>query len=235
MYAGENKTPDIDGKNNGSSLKYNQNCLDIAYKNAYGNASGKPTSSSDFKNYKCYINGKVVPCTSMSEDGQTKKAEADYQNYLFANTRAVEGKVTIDAGNGLLNPNRKIYGATWWADDNGVMTLRPENSIYSIYYEPARKQFRIDISAELMTMRNQYPHGQAGKNMVTDKPLTVTINGKSLELTNYAYHTQDTLGESSVGIVSPQGEFYFYDGKNQGDVFGFADLVGQTIDISLSW
>ena len=159
----------------------------------------------------------------------------DYQNYLFANTRAVEGKVTIDAGNGLLNPNRKIYGATWWADDNGVMTLRPENSIYSIYYEPARKQFRIDISAELMTMRNQYPHGQAGKNMVTDKPLTVTINGKSLELTNYAYHTQDTLGESSVGIVSPQGEFYFYDGKNQGDVFGFADLVGQTIDISLSW
>ena len=158
-----------------------------------------------------------------------------YQNYLFANTRTVEGKVTLDAGNGLLNPNRKIYGATWWADDNGVMTLQPENSIYSIYYEPARKQFRIDISAELTTMRNQYPHGQAGKNMVTDKPLTVTINGKSLELTNYAYHTQDTLGESSVGIVSPQGEFYFYDGKNQGDVFGFADLVGQTIDISLSW
>lgn len=95
VYAGENKTPDIDGKNNGSSLKYNQNCLDIAYKNAYGNASGKPTSSSDFKNYKCYINGKVVPCTSMSEDGQTKKAEADYQAYLDSITTIITGEQLI--------------------------------------------------------------------------------------------------------------------------------------------
>ena len=79
VYAGENLAPSIDGVSNGTSLKYNQNCLDIAYKNAYGEASGKPTSESDFKNYRCYVGKKVVPCTSMSEDGQTKKAEADYQ------------------------------------------------------------------------------------------------------------------------------------------------------------
>ena len=94
-YAGENKTPDIDGSNNGSSLKYNQNCLDIAYKNAYGTASGKPTSSSDYKNYKCYINGKVVPCTSMTEDGQTKKAEADYQTYLDSIATSITGEQLI--------------------------------------------------------------------------------------------------------------------------------------------
>ena len=94
-HAGENKTPDIDGSNNGSSLKYNQNCLDIAYKNAYGTASGKPTSSSNFKNYKCYINGKVVPCTSMTEDGQTKKAEADYQAYLNSITTTITGEQLI--------------------------------------------------------------------------------------------------------------------------------------------
>lgn len=94
-HAGENKTPDIDGSNNGSSLKYNQNCLDIAYKNAYGNASGKPTSSSDFKNYKCYVNGKVVPCTSMAEDDQTKKAEADYQSDLMENATEISGSQFI--------------------------------------------------------------------------------------------------------------------------------------------
>ena len=94
-HAGENKTPDIDGSNNGSSLKYNQNCLDIAYKNAYGTASGKPTSSSDYKNYKCYINGKVVPCTSMTEDGQTKKAEADYQTIFLQMPRQLQGKLQL--------------------------------------------------------------------------------------------------------------------------------------------
>ena len=94
-YAGENKTPDIDGSNNGSSLKYNQNCLDIAYKNAYGTASGKPTSSSDYKNYKCYINGKVVPCTSMTEDGQTKKAEAAYQDIIAATATSFEGVINV--------------------------------------------------------------------------------------------------------------------------------------------
>lgn len=88
VYAGENLAPSIDGVSNGTSLKYNQNCLDIAYKNAYGEASGKPTSESDFKNYRCYVGKKVVPCTSMSEDGQTKKAEADYQVNLKLDAEA---------------------------------------------------------------------------------------------------------------------------------------------------
>ena len=95
VYAGENLAPSIDGVSNGTSLKYNQNCLDIAYKNAYGEASGKPTSESDFKNYRCYVGKKVVPCTSMSEDGQTKKAEADYQDDRAETAYDFEGEILV--------------------------------------------------------------------------------------------------------------------------------------------
>ena len=131
MYAGENKTPDIDGKNNGSSLKYNQNCLDIAYKNAYGNASGKPTSSSDFKNYKCYMNGKVVPCTSMSEDGQTKKAEADYQEYADAITTTISGSQTI--------AYTDIINNTAASDHFGFANYIGYNNVTAMYGKQGRK------------------------------------------------------------------------------------------------
>ena len=127
-YAGENLAPSIDGVSNGTSLKYNQNCLDIAYKNAYGEASGKPTSESDFKNYRCYVGKKVVPCTSMSEDGQTKKAEADYQTNVKLDAETFSPSIVgakwsqsggtsygfTDAGHGSTN-NHGLGAFYYWA------------------------------------------------------------------------------------------------------------------------
>ena len=48
----------IEGKSNGATQKYTQQCLDAAYKNAYGEASGKKTTSEDFSNFRCYKDGK---------------------------------------------------------------------------------------------------------------------------------------------------------------------------------
>ena len=130
-FAGENLAPSIDGVSNGKNLKYNQNCLDIAYKNAYGDASGNPTSESDFKNYKCYVNKKVVPCSSMSEDGQTKKAEADYQTNVKLDAEAFSPSIIgakwtqsgatsygfTDVGHGSTN-NHGLGAFYYWAGSN---------------------------------------------------------------------------------------------------------------------
>ena len=68
----------VDGVSNGVSTKYNQNCLDVAYKNAYEEADGKKTDSSTFPNYKCYKDGKEIYCNEVREDGQTENAKTDH-------------------------------------------------------------------------------------------------------------------------------------------------------------
>lgn len=70
--------PMVDGVSNGVSTKYNQNCLDVAYKNAYEEADGKKTDSSTFPNYKCYKDGKEIYCNEVREDGQTENAKTDH-------------------------------------------------------------------------------------------------------------------------------------------------------------
>lgn len=70
--------PMVDGVSNGVSTKYNKNCLDVAYKNAYEEADGKKTDSSTFPNYKCYKDGKEIYCNEVREDGQTENAKTDH-------------------------------------------------------------------------------------------------------------------------------------------------------------
>ena len=215
MYAGENKTPDIDGKNNGSSLKYNQNCLDIAYKNAYGNASGKPTSSSDFKNYKCYINGKVVPCTSMSEDGQTKKAEADYQaNLLLSQTTRIEGSFYVNESYGTTLENFdgiKVLGQTWHLSDYQEPTT-------TIPAYGGVQQFSWDSKHGGRTLIG-FP---LRVNKVTEATtISVTCNGKTVKFSRPQFY-QD----------GPEPHITFL---AKGDVFDLANSVGQTLSFTVTW
>lgn len=157
---------------------------------------------------------------------------ADYQNYLFNNASEITGTITVGQGNGIVDPSRFIYGATWWADDEGSFSTQPKNGILSIYYEPLDKKLKLDLSALFKSLQSQYP--QVNKLTKTDKPLTVEINGQKIVLEKYSYLKSDQV-QGNDKTDTPTGEYYFISDALSEVPFGLDKLVGQTVDIKISW
>ena len=237
VYAGENLAPSIDGVSNGTSLKYNQNCLDIAYKNAYGEASGKPTSESDFKNYRCYVGKKVVPCTSMSEDGQTKKAEADYQDVKASTAYKFEGIITVGVTTTVTSKLTEIaYGYSNFNNGAGlsqnVGVISEKTSVSGVadlkcvHIETKRsKQCEIGITTDL------YPTIKSKDKIYLD------IGGKSFEVAVQASHPDGYDDVIAIGGKT-QKNVMFYSWYNAGDSELFkllSENVGKDLNFKIRW
>ena len=237
VYAGENLAPSIDGVSNGTSLKYNQNCLDIAYKNAYGEASGKPTSESDFKNYRCYVGKKVVPCTSMSEDGQTKKAEADYQEIKASTAYEFKGMITVGTTTTVTPKLTEIaYGYSNFNNGSGlsqnVGVISEKTSVSGVadlkcvYIETnGRKQCEIGITSDL------YPTIKSKDKIYLD------IGGKSFEVAVQASHPDGYDDVIAVGgKAQKKVMFYSLHTAEDSELFKLlSENVGKDLNFKIHW
>lgn len=109
--------------------------------------------------------------------------------------------------------------------------MKPDQAVLSFYYDAKSNQTQIDLNAKFKTLLEQYTQKIRQK---TDKPITITVNGISIELDSYSYLTPDNLGESKInGINVPNGEYTFW--KKGGDFLGLKNFVGQTVSFSVSW
>ena len=102
----------------------------------------------------------------------------------------------------------------------------------SIYYEPLDKKLKLDLSALFKSLQSQYP--QVNKLTKTDKPLTVEINGQKIVLEKYSYLKSDQV-QGNDKTDTPTGEYYFSSDALSEVPFGLDKLVGQTVDIKISW
>lgn len=67
----------VEGVTNGVISKYDKNCLDSAHQNAKDQIKGN--APSDHSGFKCYKDGKLIDCSSIREDGETEKAEEEWE------------------------------------------------------------------------------------------------------------------------------------------------------------
>ena len=64
--------------------------------------------------------------------------------------------------------------------------------------------------------------------------MTVEINGQKVELSAYKYMTSDEV-QGNDQTDTPTGEYYFVSGKLDFIPFDLDKIVGQTVDIRISW
>ena len=139
--------------------------------------------------------------------------------------------MTIGEGWDKVTGTRNIFGSTWFATDDGIFDVKPDQAVLSFYYDAKSNQTQIDLNAKFKTLLEQYTQKY---NQQTNKPVVITVNGISVELDMYSYLTPENLNESKInGIDVPNGEYTFW--KKGGDFFGLKNLVGQTVSFSVSW
>ena len=88
------------------------------------------------------------------------------------------------------------------------------------------------MSALFKSLQSQYP--QVNKLTKTDKPITVEINGQKIVLEKYSYLKSDQV-QGNDKTDTPTGEFYFVSETLSEIPFSFDKLVGQTVNIKISW
>ena len=157
----------------------------------------------------------------------------DYQNYLFANASSISGKITIAQGTRKISGSNvgDIYGATWFSTAQGKFVSQPNKGVTSLYYDRTNNDIGIDLSDLFQTLRAKY--GTETKVQIFDKPITVTVNGKSIELKWGTFTPKDNL--TSQGYPDANNQYTFHTDYGVGDLLNISGLIGQTVDFSISW
>ena len=156
-----------------------------------------------------------------------------YQNYLFANATSISGKITIAQGTRKISGSNvgDIYGATWFSTAQGKFVSQPNKGVTSLYYDRTNNDIGIDLSDLFQTLRAKY--GTETKEQIFDKPITVTVNGKSIELKWGTFTPKDNL--TSQGYPDANNQYTFHTDYGVGDLLNISGLIGQTVDFSISW
>lgn len=162
-----------------------------------------------------------------------------YQTELFATASTVSGSFTVSSGprsNGATATT--IYGAAWFSGTSGSgigsFTSVPTSGIRSLYYDSENNRCGIDLSYLFASLKNNYgtTYNASNNNVdVTDKPVTVTVNGKSVQMTIMNYTPKEALS----GYANAETQYTFLAPAGTGDTLGLKDLIGQTVDFSISW
>ena len=157
----------------------------------------------------------------------------DYQNYLFANTSSISGKITIAQGTRKISGSNvgDIYGATWFSTAQGKFVSQPNKGVTSLYYDRTNNDIGIDLSDLFQTLRAKY--GTETKEQVFDKPITLMVNGKSIELKWGTFTPKDNL--TSQGYPDATNQYTFHTDYGVGDLLNISGLIGQSVDFSISW
>lgn len=156
----------------------------------------------------------------------------DYQDYLYANATSITGKITIAQGTRKIDgaTTGDIYGATWFSTAKGNFESQPTKGVTSIYYDRSNNDIGIDLSDLFQTLRAKYGTDNEKK---FDKPITLTVNGKSVELHWGTFTPKENL--TSQGYPDATNQYTFHTDYGVGDLLNISGLVGQTVDFSISW
>ena len=100
----------------------------------------------------------------------------------------------------------------------------------SLYYDSTNNDIGIDLSDLFQTLRAKYGTNNEKK---FDKPITLTVNGKSVELHWGTFTSKENL--TSQGYPDATNQYTFHTDYGVGDLLNMSGLVGQTVDFSITW